>query len=223
MPSEIPSLDWWVTAGKATRAHWECPERLRGWTQHRAQMFPELLSSQMESELHRGAGEMQLLSPEGDVLRQSRDLKENLIRSDPKGFNCSPTHHSCRARSDCPAQDLLHKTNPLFLPENTPGQHLLCHNISAAAVTASVLPRGHEAPAGSDFLPGLLQLLPCPSDRAVCIKTDQLLIQAVLAGWRAPRQPISHPARNRICLCCCSVFIAVPKVIASLIFCVWGF
>lgn len=112
MPSEIPSLDWWVTAGKATRAHWEHPKGLRGWTQQRAQMFPELLSSQMESELHRGAGEMQLLSPEGDVLRQSRDLKENLIRSDPKGFNCSPTHHSCRARSDCPAQDLLHKTNP---------------------------------------------------------------------------------------------------------------
>lgn len=115
------------------------------------------------------------------------------------------------------------KPTPFFLPENTPGQPLLCHNISAAAVTASVLPWGCEAPAGSDFLPGLLQLLPCPSDRAGCIKTDQLLIQAGLAGWRAPRQLISHPAHNRIWLCCCSVFIAVPKVIVLFIFCVRGF
>lgn len=79
-----------------------------------------------------GQGRLQLLSPEGDVLRQSRDLKENLIRNDPKGFNWSPTHHVCRARSDCPSQDLLDKTNCFFLPENTPGQHLLCQHLSSS-------------------------------------------------------------------------------------------
>lgn len=110
-----------------------------------------------------------------------------------------------------------------FFSQKTLQASISSVNISAAAVTASVLPWGHEAPAGSHFLPGLLQLLPCPPDRAGCIKTDQLLIQAVLAGWRAPRQPISHPAHNKIWLCCCSVFIAVPEVIVLFIFYVRGF
>lgn len=52
------------------------------------------------------------------------------------------------------------QNQPFFLPENTPGQHLPCHNISAAAVTAPVLPWGHEAPAGSDFLPWLPSSFP---------------------------------------------------------------
>lgn len=81
-----------IYSGKQAHAHRECHKGLIGWTQQqRVQMFSKLMSSQLEPELHSGAGEVVVAVvwvAGGKCLkiRQQRDLQKDPVRSHPKGL-----------------------------------------------------------------------------------------------------------------------------------------
>lgn len=56
------------------QAHWECPKGIRGWAQEQqcVQMLSKLISSQLEPELHIGAGEVVVAvvwASSGEILK----------------------------------------------------------------------------------------------------------------------------------------------------------
>lgn len=85
-------LELVIYSGKQAQAHWECHKGLIGWTQEEqcVQMFSKLMFSQLEPELHSGAGEVvavvRVIGAKCLKIRQQRHLLKDLVRSHPKGL-----------------------------------------------------------------------------------------------------------------------------------------